>query len=285
MAVTIVIVSDSHIGSSVGLCKPAAALDDGGTYGLSARQSFLWRSYEDFLARVERERADVYTVWNGDIGEGDYKNRSTQVISRNKSTITRWMSDIFEPLANLSAVRFVTRGTEAHVGASAELEEGFADDIDATPEPATGASSWYWLPLEVEGVCLDIRHQPTGGGGAGQPQNSQSVVDRLASRTLFSYANLGRRPPDIVVCSHLHHWLDSRDAFRTRAIITPCWTLKTGYVWRVVDPVQPSDIGGVMIRVSAGHYEIEPFRYQPAATPYYSIGAASGHYRQPDNRS
>lgn len=273
MGVTIAIAADAHIGSTVGLCKPAIALDDGGTHNNSQGQSFLWRSWEDYLARVERIREDVYTVFNGDMGEGDYKDRSTQTLTRNKATITRWMGEITEPLANLSAACFVLRGTEAHVGPSSELEELFASNIDnIQPDPSTVSNSWHWLPWEVEGVLFDIAHHPPGGGG-GQPQNSQGVVDRLASRTLFQYANLGRRPPDVVIRSHLHHYLDSRDAFRTRAIITPPWTLKSSYVWRVIDPVVPAEPGGMLIHVSAGHYEVEPIIYRAAATPYYSIGA------------
>jgi hypothetical protein len=268
---TTLILSDLHINSTVALCKPAAVLDDGGSYRPSPGQYWLWDKWEDMLNQIEKKRAGpLYTVINGDAVEGDAKGRSDQLITRNPATIVRFAADILDPLARMSAGFFMTRGTPAHVGKSGNLEESVADDLSAVPDPATGNASWWGLLWESDGVTMDIAHHPKGGGG-GRPMNSQGMIDRLASDALFEYANQGRKPPKLVIRSHIHQYKDSRDAFGVRAITTPAWTLATEYIHRIA-PHAIADIGGVMIHCSAGNYEVEVIRYQPLPAPFVSAG-------------
>jgi hypothetical protein len=123
----------------------------------------------------------------------------------------------------------------------------------------TGNYSWQWLPLNLDGVRMDIMHHPKGGGG-GRPMNSQGGIDRIASDTLFQYANDGETPPHLVIRSHLHGYRDSRDAFRTRAIITPAMSLLTSYVYRIgINVSQP--VGAVLIFCESGSYKVVPMLY------------------------
>jgi hypothetical protein len=264
-------VADTHIGSSVALCKPGANLDDGGTYQLSKGQRWLWRNWETLLAKVEQTDCDeLYTFLNGDLAEMDAKGRSYQLITPNTANIKALAADIFDPLAKMSAGLFVLRGTMAHAGKSAEAEETIARDLGAVQCPETGASSWWGLRWQVEGVRFDIAHHPPGSGG-GRPMNSQSMIDRLASDTLFNYANAREPLPHLVIRAHIHQHKDSRDAFAVRAVTLPAWTLATEYVHRIA-PHALADIGAVLVHCSAGHYEVEPVRFTPDKTPFYSIG-------------
>jgi hypothetical protein len=155
---------------------------------------------------------------------------------------------------------YTVRGTAAHVGEQAKAEEAFASNFDNTiRNPETDNASWWHLPLEMDGVRMDIAHHPKGAG-SGRPMNSQSGIDRIASDTLFNYANDGEVPPHLVIRSHLHGYRDSRDAFRTRAIITPAMCMLTSYTYRLgINIANP--IGAILIYCDAGKYHVEPLTY------------------------
>jgi hypothetical protein len=275
---TLLVLADLHMGASVALCRPVVGLDDGGSYHASAAQLFLWRSWENLLEQVTRKKVgELLLDLNGDIIEGDAKNRSIQLITRNKATLLRHAAEVLDPLVKMSAGLYFKRGTEAHSGNSGEWEEELALDLGAAQCPETNTASWWSMRYEVEGVRFDTAHHPRSNGG-GRPQNRFSMIDALASDTVFSYANDRREePPDLVIRSHIHTYKDSYDHFRTRAITTPCWSLFTAHTYRTgIAPTLP-DIGGILIHCSAGRYEVDVIRYQPKPTPFYSIGALQPH--------
>ena len=123
----VVVVSDAHINSTVGLCPPSVNLDDGGTYRYSVQQRALWRSWLDFCEKAHDSTDNVIVILNGDLVENG--NKSTQVISRNKASILGMAYDAIAPLVEDADKVFVIRGTEYHTGSSADLEEAFAKDL------------------------------------------------------------------------------------------------------------------------------------------------------------
>lgn len=261
-----------HVGSTVALCQPGAAIDDGGTHTQSKGQAWLWACWNEMIDQVHKARCgDLITIINGDAVEGDTKNRSLQLITRNPATLTRWTSEILDPLAKLSQGVFVVRGTAAHGGASGNLEETVAQDIGAIPCPETGASSWWSLLWRSEGVTMDIAHHPRGGAG-GAPAYRRGFIDRMAWQTMDLYAERGEDPPDLVIRSHVHRYFDSAGTNRrVRAITTPAWTLATEYIHRIA-PSELADIGAVMIVCDGGKYEVRPIRYEPTRRTYFTRG-------------
>lgn len=243
MTVTLV-VSDLHVNSTVSVCKPETPLDDGGTYHLSPGQQWLWKNWEELirLATACAAKEKLILVCNGDICEGDTKNRSKQLITRNRATITKMTVDVIEPLVKLAAHTFVIRGTGAHVGKSGEAEEAIANDIEADG-PSESVHSWYQLPLVVDGVRMDIAHKTTGGG---LPWTARNAALRLAAKTLFEYADRREVLPHLVIRSHIHRLGDSHDAYAVRALITPCFTLATEYIHEIA-PSALADIGAIFI--------------------------------------
>jgi hypothetical protein len=257
---TLLVISDSHCNSSVGLAKPQIDLDDGDKVSASTARRWLFWTFNDIMEKVKaKQRGDLYTVFNGDVIELAAKHDSLQVITKNQEEAIRIGIEVFEPLVAMSKGIYVVRGTEAHAGKSAQAEESFAANFTNTMrDEETGRASWWYLPLELDGVRMDIAHHPRAGSG--RPMNSQSGIDRVASDTLFTYANDGDVPPHLVIRSHLHGYRDSRDAFRTRAIITPAMSLLTSYVYRIgINVSQP--VGAVLIYVDKGRYFVEPLLY------------------------
>lgn len=268
---TLLVLSDLHANSTVGLSKPEIVLDDGDKVSASIVRRWLYWTYTDILEKVkEKARGDLYGVLNGDIIELDAKNRSIQTIAKDTETARQMSIDVLEPFFDLCKGVYVVRGTEAHTGKSAIAEEAIARNFDNSIEnPDTGNKSWWHLPLELDGVKMDIAHHPKGAG-SGRPMNSQSGVDRIASDALFMYANDGLVPPHLVIRSHLHGYKDSRDAFRTRAIITPAMCLLTSYGYRIgINIANP--VGAILIYCDAGKYHVEPLTYPVRRTEWQVI--------------
>src|SRR3990170_2975099 len=164
MTTILAVVSDTHINSSVGLSPLSVNLDDGGTYHASKGQRWLWHNWLDFWQSVGecvtkhtqgKDKPNVWTVFNGDLVEGDGKNRSHQLITHNDTTAMRIALDAIQPALEASERVFVIRGTAAHVGLSASLEEKIAIDIEAVKCKETDTYSWWTLLLDCDGVLFD----------------------------------------------------------------------------------------------------------------------------------
>jgi hypothetical protein len=262
---SVVILADTHSNHKMGLNPPEITLEEGDTWGACEIQKITWNSYMDCIEKVKKIKGEKIGIVNGDYIDIDEKNRTNQIISRDEATISSIGGDVIDPLARLCKKMYFVRGTEAHVGKGGAAEELIASDFtNAVVCPETKKKSWWYLPLEVEGVRMDIAHHPQTNGG-GRPFNTQGAIDRLASDTLFMYANRGDKPPDLVIRSHIHRYLDSRDAFRVRAIITPPFTLLGAFARRLGINDEPQ-LGAIAIHCSGGKYEVEPILYQPRRT-------------------
>lgn len=261
---SLLIVSDTHINSTVGLAPPVTYLDDGDSvYASTARRFLIW-TFSDILekaeAKAKRYGSELYGLINGDAVETDAKNRTNQIITRNKETARQMAIDVFTPYFGICKGVYVVRGTEAHVGLQAEAEESLAANFDNTiKDEENGRASWQFLRLELDGVRMHIAHHPKGGGG-GRPMNAHAGIDRIASDALFMYANMREPIPHLVINSHLHGYRDSGNRFATRAIITPALSLLTSYVYRIgINFSEP--IGAILITCHEGRYHVEPLLY------------------------
>ena len=283
--VTLAIFSDTHCGSTVAVCPPKIELDDGGFYGASKAQRWLWQCFNAFLDKADAKRrahkGHLYTVCNGDLTEGAH-HHTTQILTGNPTAQSRVVDAIMEPVLALKPDKmFFVRGTAAHVGPSAAYEERVAlglwknknpiqrpidadiDESDAKSErPKEPVCSWWSLPMEIQGVRLSFAHH----GRMGQrPWTKHNIALLLAKQIFMEHAERGRPHPHIAVRSHMHQFADTFTSCPTRLIQTPAWQLHTEYTWKVV-PESLADIGGVLITIDAGQYEIEPILFTPEPT-------------------
>ena len=119
----------------------------------------MWRNWLEFWEGVPK---GAWVIINGDLADKDYKLRNYQNITRNPATIQRMILDTMQPALDKAGRVFVVRGTTAHTGKSANLEEEFGKDIGAEKTP-DGASSWWSLCLECDGVVFDVMHHASMG--------------------------------------------------------------------------------------------------------------------------
>jgi hypothetical protein len=262
MTTTVAIVADSHINSSVALRAPIVYEDDSDEKRASKAQHWLWNSWVDFWDKVGKMPGRKMAVFNGDLGELDTKRRSTQIVSQNKATILRMAQDVLEPVLDVCGMFLFIRGTQAHTGKAGWFEEAIAQDIVGTIrcDPKKAPASWYHWQGSVEGVRFDIAHHATMGG---LPWTGPNAATRLAALALHHYCVLLRiPPPHAVIRSHNHRYADSGGNFETFAVMTPCWTLQSEYVYRMGKELSVPDIGGLTFICEAGEYEYKRHRYE-----------------------
>lgn len=258
--ITVIVIADLHANSTVGLCPPTVTLDDGGSYTPSTGQRWLWRRWQDFIAQAKTAtiKRRVYLITDGDLVDKDAQQRSFQMITRNPTTAKRIAVDCLHPLVALADRLFVVRGTEAHAGRSASLEEQLAEDLGAERDPERGTHSWWHLLADLGGVRFDVTHHTTIER---QPWMANASMVRLAKATVLQCAERGEPTPDLVLRAHMHQYRDSHDASPLcRAITLPAWTLATAHVHRMA-PGAMADVGGLIVSVDAGRPEVYVHRY------------------------
>ena len=230
----IALASDLHSNSTVALAPPRVRLDDGGEYVASAPQRWIWRKWLEFWKEVGEKRetagGPLYAILNGELAD-DNHHHTTQLITRNPADQLKVALHVREPVRELlrdGDRLFVTRGTEAHSGVSASMDETLARELGAEPSATDGPVSWWQLRADFCGLRLDVAHHPPGGGGR-RPWTSANFAATLAAMTFFEAAARGERPPDLLIRGHVHRPGDSYDAHPVRALILAWWQLSWAY--------------------------------------------------------
>lgn len=273
--VVLAIVSDLHAGSTVALCPPEIALDDGGAYQASKAQRWLWQHWEGYWRHVagvrERLGADLYVVMNGDLTDGDHHG-TTQILSGNPTAQAAVLNAVLSVPKALRPTRWLfVRGTEAHVGKSAAFEERVALGMHKDGESVilcndTGTASHWQARLVVHGVRLDFAHH----GRVGQrPWTKPNVTMNMAAEIFYEHAKHGIPHPHLAVRSHMHQFVDTHHAHPVRAVQTPAWQLPTAFIHRIA-PGALADIGGLVLTITPGdappesRYSLEPLLFRPS---------------------
>lgn len=274
--IVMAVVNDLHCGSTVSLCPPEIHLDDGGFYGASKAQRWLWQCWGDYWQEVEKaiQGADQFIqVYNGDMVDGDHHG-TPQILSRNPEAQAAVLRQALEiPLALNPDRLFVVRGTEAHNGKGNAGEEGVArrwrdDGKPIEGDPETGTASWWHLRMEIQGLLVDVAHH----GRTGQREHTRGNAANLyAHDILLSHIKTGDCPPDLALRAHHHRFNDSHDLCPVRVITNGAWQLKTGWVHsKFADTL--ADIGGLIITFEDGEYSVRKIGFKTERGPICRIG-------------
>lgn len=253
MTRNLVVISDTHFGCRLALCGRAPVpLDDGGFYSPSPIQlklADLWDEFfEEFVPMATRgEPWDL--VVNGDVVEGMH-HRATTPISQNPMDQKRLALTMLRPVVSRAARYFHIRGTEAHVGSSAHMEEDVARELGAQPNEA-GQHARYELWVEVGGALVHLLHHI---GTTGSQAYEATAVHKELVEHYAEAARWGERPPDVIIRSHRHRYIQTRvPTARGHAIcvVTPCWQGKTPFAWKIPGArLSLPQFGGIVVRWS-----------------------------------
>lgn len=260
MTTILAVVSDMHIGSTVGLCPPKTRLDDGGFYIASSTQRAVWKAwleYWDMVATIKRNRnARVITVFNGDTVDRN-KHTAHQSITTNEATVIAVAAEALRPAVRVSERLCMIRGTAAHVGRGANLEEQlsneYADDFLILDRQAGTRTWWRWFP-EIEGVKFDIAHHPATSSR--RPWSKDAAAARLSAILRVEYLEAGLDVPDVAIRAHMHKAASSGRFGKPETFAMPSWELNCHFAHRLgsTPPVEP--VGGLIFVLENGEYDV-----------------------------
>lgn len=239
----LVFISDTHFGSAVALSQ-IHQLDDGGYFHPSKLQAKLYQHWMGFwewaYRRIGREPFKLIHV--GDIIDGLH-HRSTQVSSGNLTVQGRLAIDMMMPHVSRAVEYYQIRGTEAHVGTSAQEEEAIACALGAEREKETGNYARWMLWLKFGPKLINVAHH------LGATTSSAYESSALMRETVAAFTESGQhkfRPPDILVRGHTHRYLRIDGAGPWESIKLPAWQLKTAFTHRI-DRMRGPQIGGILM--------------------------------------
>jgi len=209
----------------------------------------MWDCWIDFINKCKELPGRKIVVFNGDMGELDTSRRSIQLITVNKATIQNMATDAIMPLVDIAEKVIVMRGTSAHTGKSAWLEEAIASDIDTSIRENNHASSWWHFRAQIANMPTDIAHHAAMGR---LPWTEKHAGIKIADIIQHRYlVDLRSEPPRLAIRSHNHRTAEGR-VNETLAVCTPAWSLATEYVYRVGQENAIADIGGCYFVIENG---------------------------------
>lgn len=255
----LVVVSDLHCICQFGLCPPERfRLDGGGHYSPSRLQRQIWKRWRQFWDEWVPMacRGEPFAVAvNGDIVDGPGHHGSSTQLSSNRADEKRLALTCLRPIAKLCEGRlYIIRGTEAHTGPSAHVEEEIATELKAIPDE-DGCRARYVLwkyvgPKQTSKCALvNILHHI---GTTSSSHYESTAVHKELTEAFQEAGRWKKRPPDVVVRSHRHRNIGTNIAVenaRAFGVVTPGWQGKTPFTYRVAGGRQAEpQFGGILIR-------------------------------------
>ena len=249
-----IVVSDLHCGCKMGLLPEGVVLDCGDEAKQNALQKVTWAWWQSFWNEwvPNVTKGEPYSVvFNGDTMDGRHHESVTQV-SQNLADQQEIAEAVIKPIRDLPNVDgriYIVRGTEAHVGTSAENEQKLAKLLQIKQNRVNGEYARNELWMQVgRGLVHFAHHVGTTGGMA---YESSAIMKELVEAFNES-ARCRIQPPDVVARSHRHRHIEIRvPTERTYGIsfCTAGWQGKTPFAYKVAGGRQSlPQFGGSLIR-------------------------------------
>lgn len=228
----IVVVSDLHCGSTVGLMPPGFVTEEGNELTQNPLQRWLWECWlraHGFAMAVVNGDPFVLIV-NGDATEGNHHG-TKQVISPSTKDHVSCAQETLEPLAKEADGIILVKGTECHTG-SDEITLGKI--LGATKDPDTNSRrpqhAFDRLTLEMHGTRCAFSHHI----GASLRSYLEATQMSVAINEEHMAANTnGEAPPTVIVRSHRHRFgYFGND--HSLCVVTPPWQALTRFGHKVV---------------------------------------------------
>lgn len=234
----VMVLSDLHVGSTVGLWPEGFVSNEGNLIGQNKFQEWLWACWSDMCQWSQKVIGNepFELVLNGDLVDGIH-HRTLQVMTPDPGDQVDAVKGILEPLAACAARLHLIKGTECHTR-NDEVRIGRA--LNGTKDPTTGQHAWDSLDLKVNGVLYNFMHHISTTARSYLEASAHSIA--LGNIT-HTRARAKQPVPDIIVRGHRHRhgiWDDGNQM----SVITGAWQGLTRYGHKVVPGAicQPSAV-------------------------------------------
>ena len=197
MSKRVLILSDTHCGSLVGLTPPEwqfkVAGRDRWRRQIARAQNIYWKF---FISNVRKYAPYDAVILNGDAIDGkDPKGEGTELIVSDRNEQAKMCVAVLKMVQSRHTKFILTYGTAYHCGTGEDFEDAIAHQMDAK----IGAHEW----VDVEGVVFDCKHHV---GTSAIPHGRHTAVAR---EHLWSqlWSEAGQSPKaDVIVRSHIHYF-------------------------------------------------------------------------------
>ena len=228
----VLVISDTHCGSSVALMPPGFVTDNGNEIKPNAIQEWLWQCWVHMIEEwvPEQTGTDPWAlVINGDLVEGIH-HHTTEIISSDFGDhleIARLCYDLFNQIPNPPAKIFITIGTEVH---TRNCETRIGRAIGAQKDISTGRYAFQRLDLRVNGTHCAFRHHI---GTTARPYLEASQLSIHLGVEQLSAAKNDLPIPKVLGCAHRHKHGMFRDS-SGMCFVTGPWQFLTRFGYKVV---------------------------------------------------
>jgi len=255
----IVVISDTHINSTVGLWPPDFVRDDSATVPQNKFQRWLWANWLDFQELV-KSIGEYVVVHNGDSIQGIHPSRDEQIVVPGRTDMIKAAEQVLSPLFSGAKERYMVRGTEWHDGSAGSDAEMLAKLLNVNNSSIGQFSQW-----EIEMLLNSKRFAFAHHTNATTVYHSTPPA-REWREAKEAYADWNVPIPDVIVRSHVHRWGVFPDDMGRLYFITPAWQLKNAYMYKRRPRSLPS-IGGLILWVEGDSVRWQNKLYPISAEP------------------
>lgn len=255
-AFKLAVVSDLHVGSTVGL--PAGKqyiLPDGQRLHASPAQLWILDCWNKFWAefhKIPAKRSAI--IVNGEFCEGEH-HAAAQIVGQAEVMEAMAVELMRSHVGKVDRL-FVVRGSTAHSKQQGMADETVARELGAVRNAAGWRSDYRWR-IDVGGVIIDAAHHIMGNG---VPWTNGNNVRRALMTTVLRAIERDEAPPHVMIRSHVHNPAQYEFGGR-RIYITPSFKLRDEYAHKIGAGLAP--IGGLLITVDNGAAEVITRTFKP----------------------
>lgn len=224
----LVVASDLHCGSRLGLCPPGLTDTLGSPVTTNAFQDWLWANWQHALRWLPTVlRGDPFDLLlNGDLIEGVHHG-GRQIISEDIGVHIAAAGEAIRSFGTKPNRIHVVIGTEVHTGnAEYDLGKGFKASVD----PQTGKHAHTHLRLQMAGRLISATHHCSA---TSRQWLESGEYSRAMANERLACLRSGWRAPDIIIRAHRHvsgYFTDNVSAM----LVTGAWQVGTRHVHKVV---------------------------------------------------
>lgn len=222
----LVVVSDLHCGSDVGLAPPVTHSRAGNAigFGHNIHQQWLWKNWLDGAKRVKAilGKDEAALLVNGDAVEGTHHRNEADTVVPDIEVHCEMAAVSLKPLTDLAKKRFIVAGTECH---TRHIEDFLADKIGAETKKAK--DKWH---LSINGCSIDAAHHM---GTSSRAYLEASLMSIQMGNARLNYLRAGHPVPQVFLRGHRHcggYYSDGQGLFA----VTGGWQFLTRHGFKVV---------------------------------------------------
>jgi hypothetical protein len=226
----LVVVSDLHCGSSVGLMPPDSEMIGGNTinFGKNLHQAWLWENWQAAQKKVAAIAGDdpLVLLVNGDATEGIH-HRSPEVVASLIEHHCAMAAEALRPLSQRAVETLITKGTECHTH---EIETYLARLIGARDQIAREK----WL-FRMNECLIDATHHI---GVTSRAYLEASAMSIAMGNARLNSMRAGHEPAKVFLRAHRHcgGWFSDGASLLA---ITGGWQFLTRHAHKVVPDAIP----------------------------------------------